>query len=95
MMKDFDGLFRYVDPLAHQYKMTATCLHINDVTKRSFVYIFEVLIYCTKPRHFIASGVLSISINTVSSISISTLYHSSIKFSPVFPISLISSNSFT
>ena len=89
MMKDVDGISRYVDPLVRQYNMIATCLHIDDVTKRPFAYSFDVFISSTNPRHVVSSSVLSISITTVSITPNFALSHSPIKFSPVFITSLI------
>ena len=42
MMKDGDGVSRYVDPHVNQYNMTTTCLHIDDVTMHPFVYSFDI-----------------------------------------------------
>ena len=89
MMKDVDGISRYVDPLVRQYNMIVTCLHIDDVTKRPFAYSFDVFISSTNPRHIVSSYVLSISITTESITPNFALYHSPIKFSPVFITSLI------
>ena len=88
MMKDVDSISRCVDPLVHQYNMTAIRLHSEDITKRPFVYGFDVFARCTNPRHISASDALSISITISSITSNSALYHSSIKFSPAFPINI-------
>ena len=88
MVKDVDSISRCVDPLIHQYKMTAFRLHSEDVTKRSFTYNFDAFARCTNPRHFSVSDALSISTTTASITSFSTLYHSPIQFSPVFLISI-------
>ena len=36
MMQDVDSVSRYLDPLVHQYTITSSRLHIEDVTIRSF-----------------------------------------------------------
>ena len=43
MMKDLDTVSRCIDTLVHQCNMTAIRLHVEDVTKRPFAYIFDVL----------------------------------------------------
>ena len=88
MMKNVDSISRYVNPLVHQYNMTAIRLHSKDFTKRPFAYCFDVFTRCTNPGHVTASDTLSISITTTSITSFSALYHSPIKFSPVFSISI-------
>ena len=91
MIKDVDSVSRCVDSLVHQHNTTNIRLHTEVVTKRPSAYSFNVFIRCTNPRHVTAANALSFSITTSSITSISTLYHSPIKFSPVFPISLIPS----
>ena len=86
--KDIDNISRCVDPLVHQYNITDVRLHSENITKRPFAYSFNIFTRCTNPRHVTASDALSISITTSSISSISALYHSPIKFSPVFPISI-------
>ena len=91
MMKDVDSISRCIDPLVHQYNMTTVLLYNEDITKRPFVFSFDVLIRCVNPRHVTFSKTLSISITIASITSIFTLYHSPIKLFPVFLISLIPS----
>ena len=43
MMQDVDSISRYLDPLVHQYTITASRLHIKDVTIRLFAYSFDFL----------------------------------------------------
>ena len=88
MMKDVDSISRCVDLLVHQYNMTAVRLHSEDGNQYPFVSSFDVFTRCTNPRHVTASDTLAISITTASITSMSTLYHSPIKFSPVFSISI-------
>ena len=76
MMKDVDTISRYVDPLVHQYNMTAPRCQVKDVTKRLFAYRFDIFIRYINPRHVKASDTLSISITISSITSISTLYYS-------------------
>ena len=89
MMQDIDGVSRYIDPLVHQYAITASRLHIADMTVRLFAYSFDVFIRCNNPRHVTASDALSISITTSSIPSIPTLDHTPINFSTVCNIGSI------
>ena len=71
-------------------------LSSTNITWLLFVYIVKILLSIhlhivlmfftryTNPRHVTASDTLAISITTASITSMSTLYHSPIKFSPVF-----------
>ena len=59
MIKDFDGVSRYIDPLVHQSIMTAAHLHINNGTNRSFAFSVGGFIRCIVPRHVTASNTLS------------------------------------
>ena len=88
MMLDVDGLARFMDPLVHRYTITASRLYTEDVTERPFAYSYDVFHSCNNPRHVSASDALSLPITTSSITSISALYHSPIKFSPVFPITI-------
>ena len=83
-MQDVDGVSRYIDPLLHQYIITASRLHTEDVIIRPFSYSFDVFIRCNNPRHVTASNALSVSITKSSIPSIPTLYYTPIKFSVVF-----------
>ena len=76
MMKDVDTISRYVDPLVHQYNMTAPRFQVKDITKRLFVHRFDIFIRYINPRHVKVSDTLSISITISSITSISTLYYS-------------------
>ena len=89
-MKNVNSVSGCVDPLVYQYITTSIHLCTEDVTKRPFTYSFDIFIGCTDLRHVTVADTLSLSITTASVTSISTLYHSPIKFSPVFPINLIS-----
>ena len=74
VMQDFDGISRYINPLIHQYTITASRLHIEDVAIRPFAYSVDDFIRSSNARHVTTSDALSSSI-TISSIpSIPTLY---------------------
>ena len=49
MMKDVDSISRCVDPLVHQYNMTAIRLHSEDITKHPFAYSFDVFYSLHQP----------------------------------------------
>ena len=86
MMQDVDGVSRYSDLLVHRYTITASRLHAEDVTERLFVYSFDVFHSCNNLRHVTASDALSVSITIATHPSISTIYHTPIKFSTIFSI---------
>ena len=88
MMKYVDSISRYVDPLVYQYIITTSRLYTEDVTIRPFAYSFDVFIRCNNIRRVTDSDALSVSITTLSATSIPTLYHSSIKFSPILSTSV-------
>ena len=70
MMKNTNGVSRYVDSLLYQYIITASRLYSEDVVTRPFAYNFEVFIRCNKPRHVTVFDAIPISINTLSITSI-------------------------
>ena len=76
MMKNVDDVYRYGDPLIHQYNMTAARLHVEDVTERPFVYCFDVFIRYTNPRHVNAFDTLFVSITTSSVFFVTPLLNS-------------------
>ena len=86
MIKDVDGICRYVDSRVRQFNMTASHLHVEDVTTRLLVYSFNVFIRCTNPRHVTTSDTLSPFITTSPISSISVLYYEPIRLSTVFNI---------
>ena len=74
-MQEIDSVSRNIDPLVHQYTITASRLHTEDVTIRPFVYSFDVFIRSNSTRHIAASDTLTIFIITSSIPPIPTLYH--------------------
>ena len=84
MMRDVDGISRYVDSLVYQYISTASRLHSVNVVTRPFAYSFYVFIRCNNPYKVTAFDVLSIFITILLISSILVLYHTPIKFSTVF-----------
>ena len=84
----FSSLCRSLcSPIQH-HCCSSTCRRCNWL---SICIYFDVFICCTNLRHVKASDALFISITTSSITSISALYHSPIKFFPVFSINLIPS----
>ena len=83
-MQDVDGVSRYIDPLVHQYTITASRLRTEEVTIRPFASSFDVFHHCNNTCHVTASDALSISITIASSPSIPTIYHIPITCSTIF-----------
>ena len=83
MIKDVDGLSRYVDPLVYQYIITACHLHTEDVTTRPFIYSVDFCIFYNNSYRVAASYPLTISITTSSVTIIRIVYHNPIKFSSI------------
>ena len=86
MIQDVDGVSRYIYPLIHWYTITASRLHVENVTERPFAYSFDVFHSYNNPRHVTASDALSISITITTYPFIPILYHTPIKFSTIFSI---------
>ena len=83
MMQDIYGVSRYIDPLVHQYTITTSRLHAEDITISSFVYSFDVFHRCNNPSHVNASDALSTSTTKASIPFISTFYYTPIKCSTI------------
>ena len=81
-MQEIDSVSRYINPLVHQYTITASRLHTEDVTIHPFAYSFDVFIRSNITRHVTASDALSISITTSSIPPIPTLYHTLYNYLP-------------
>lgn len=89
MMKDVDGISRYVDFFVYQYINTASRFHSVDVVTRPFAYSFDVFIRCNNQYNITAFDVLSISITNLLISSILILYHTPINVSTVFNFSSV------
>ena len=50
MMKDVDGLSRYIDVLIHRYLTQAVRMQADDVAQRPFVYSYDAFNVCSNPR---------------------------------------------
>ena len=55
MMKDVDGLGRYIDVLIHRYLTQACGMRLIDIAKRPFAYSFDSFITCSNLRRFSSS----------------------------------------
>ena len=89
MMKDIDGISRYIDHFVHQYLITTSRSYTVDVTYCPFAYVVDVFCRCINPRRVTASDPFSVSLTTSLIGSIVVLYHKPIIFSIVFNSSSI------
>ena len=81
MMKDVDGVCRYIDPLIYRYLVDATTMRSNDMALRPFASNFDVFSQCSNPRNFLHHGVISDTVTVSDVLTFSVLYHYPIRFS--------------
>lgn len=86
MIKDVDGLSRYIDPPSHQYIIAVFRLYVDYLVQRPIVYRCDV----SNSRRITILDAHFISISSSSIIPIHVLNHSLILFSTVFGSSSVS-----
>ena len=80
MMKDADGLSRYIDVLIHCYFAQAARVRADNVVQRPFVYSYDAFNTCSSPRRITPSDVTIVTKQSSLLPAHSIIYHSPINF---------------
>ena len=98
MIKDADGVCRYIDSLIHRYLVESFTMYFNDIYLRPSTDNFYVFPTCSNPRR-VTLTYLSPAHNTVSILLTSLIYLSSqllplstVSISSLLPVPVVPSN---
>ena len=86
MMKDADGLSRYIDVLIHCYFAQAAHVRADDVVQRPFVYSYDAFNTCSNPRRITTSNVTIVTTLYYLLPALSIIHHSLTNFTSMYTV---------